>query len=65
MLSMTTNREMMIRLFRVSKIYGKKSALLGRDPDFGGRTIKSFSGFKGLLKIPVNGRIASGYGRYA
>jgi cell division transport system ATP-binding protein len=25
---MTTNREMMIRLFRVSKIYGKKSALL-------------------------------------
>jgi murein hydrolase activator len=39
-------------------------AALSREPDFGDRTIKSFSGFKGLLKIPVTGRIASGYGRY-
>jgi murein hydrolase activator len=39
-------------------------AALSRGPDFGDRTIKSFSGFKGLLKIPVTGRIASGYGRY-
>lgn len=37
---------------------------LSRGPRFENRDAKSFAGFKGLLKIPVNGRIISGYGKY-
>jgi murein hydrolase activator len=37
---------------------------LSRGPRFEGKEIKRFAGFKGLLKIPVNGRIVSGYGKY-
>ncbi len=39
-------------------------AAVNRGPDIDDKKIKSFSGFKGLLKIPVNGRIVSGYGKY-
>lgn len=37
---------------------------LSRGPRFEGKKIKTFAGFKGLLKIPVNGRIIHGYGKY-
>jgi septal ring factor EnvC (AmiA/AmiB activator) len=37
---------------------------LSRGPRFEKKDAISFAGFKGLLKIPVNGRIISGYGKY-
>lgn len=42
----------------------KTISALSREPRFKGKDIKTFAGFKGLLKIPVNGRIVSGYGKY-
>jgi murein hydrolase activator len=42
----------------------KTISALSREPRLEGKDIKTFAGFKGLLKIPVNGRIVSGYGKY-